>query len=69
NAFLSPLERIAPAVRETRARMAAMGHAAFLTGSGPTLYVPCHDENEANRCADSLRSALDATVIATRTGL
>jgi 4-diphosphocytidyl-2-C-methyl-D-erythritol kinase len=69
NAFMSPLERIAPAVREARARMAAMGHVAFLTGSGPTLYVPCHDENEAKRCADSLRSALDATVIATRTGL
>ena len=69
NTFLAPLERIAPAVREARARMAAMGHAAFLTGSGPTLYVPCHDESEANRCAASVRSALDAAVIATRTAL
>jgi 4-diphosphocytidyl-2-C-methyl-D-erythritol kinase len=67
NAFLSPLERIAPAVRETRARMAAMGHTAFLTGSGPTLYMMCHSEHAANRCADTLRSALDAAVIVTGT--
>lgn len=68
NAFLPPLQRIAPAVREMRARIAAMGHVAFLTGSGPTLYILCHDQNEANRCADSLRSALDAAVITTRIG-
>ncbi len=67
NAFLAPLEGIAPAVRETRARIAATGYTAFLTGSGPTLYITCPSENAANRCAEAVRSVLDAAVSVTHT--
>lgn len=65
NTFLPPLERIAPAVREAHEQIARMGQRAFLTGSGPTLYVLCQNEDEANQRADHLRSVLDARVVAT----
>lgn len=67
NTFLPPLERIAPVVRTTRARIAAMGQAAFLTGSGPTLYVVCASAAEAEERAGRYRTSLDATVLVTRT--
>lgn len=67
NVFLSPLERLAPIVRETRARIAALGQAAFLTGSGLTLYLLCEGEAVAERQAAQCRAALDATTIVTRT--
>lgn len=66
NAFLAPLERIAPSVAETRA---ALGSPAFLSGSGPTLYVVCKDEADARHHADRLRHLKDATVIVTRTAM
>lgn len=69
NTFLPPLEQIAPAVREAREQMAAIGHAAFLTGSGPTLYALFHNEHEATQYADHWRSALDAAVVVTRTAV
>ncbi len=69
NSFLSPLERIAPAVREARARIAALGHRAFLTGSGPTLFVPCESEADADCRARRYRASLDAAVIAARAGI
>lgn len=68
NTFLAPLEQIAPVVRETRATLAAMGYASFLSGSGPTLYVPCVRETAARQRADLIRQSVDATVIVTRTG-
>jgi len=67
NAFLPSLERIAPIVRTTRARIAAMGQAAFLTGSGPTLSVLCGSALEAEERAGQYRASLDATVIVTQT--
>ncbi len=66
NAFLPPLERIAPRVRETRAQIAAMGAQAFLSGSGPTLYILCEDETQAQRRADQYRASLDATILVAR---
>jgi 4-diphosphocytidyl-2-C-methyl-D-erythritol kinase len=67
NTFLAPLERLAPAVAEARRAMDAMGLPAFLSGSGPTLYMLCSDEAAAAMQAERLRAALDATVIVTRT--
>lgn len=69
NAFLRPLEQIAPAVRAAREQIAALGYTAFLTGSGPTLSLVCQTGNEAHQCADSLRSVPDAAVIVTQTGI
>lgn len=69
NTFLRPLEQIAPAVRATREGIAALGQAAFLTGSGPTLYMMCQTENEANQYAGFLGSALDAAAIVTQSGI
>lgn len=66
NTFLPPLESIAPAVREARERIARMGQRAFLTGSGPTLYVLCENEDEAERRADAYRASLDATIVVAR---
>jgi 4-diphosphocytidyl-2-C-methyl-D-erythritol kinase len=68
NAFLAPLERIAPAVAETRAAIGALGSPAFLSGSGPTLYVIYDTEEEARRDARQLRQQLDAIIRVTRTG-
>ncbi|MGI8856375.1 MAG: 4-(cytidine 5'-diphospho)-2-C-methyl-D-erythritol kinase [Thermomicrobiales bacterium] len=67
NTFLAPLERIAPAVAATRAAMGAHGVVACLSGSGPTLYVPCDSEAVAHMHADHFRRSLDATVIVART--
>ena len=67
NAFLGPLERLAPIVRETREAIASAGMAAFLSGSGPTLSIICADEDEAREHARSLRALLDALVIVART--
>jgi 4-diphosphocytidyl-2-C-methyl-D-erythritol kinase len=67
NTFLTPLERIAPAVAEARRAMAAMGMPAFLSGSGPTLYILCMNEADAIARAARLRAVPDATVIITRT--
>jgi 4-diphosphocytidyl-2-C-methyl-D-erythritol kinase len=67
NTFLAPLERIAPAVAVTRAAIESRGVAVFLSGSGPTLAVPCASEAEALWRADDLRRSLDATVLITRT--
>ncbi len=67
NTFLSPLECIAPAVRETREQIARIGQCAFLTGSGPTLYVLCKNEDEAEYRADAYRASLDATIVVART--
>jgi len=68
NVFLAPLERIAPIVRETRAQIAANGDAAFLTGSGPTLYVLTESESAAKCRAGQYLALLDATGIVTRIG-
>ncbi len=68
NTFLLPLERLAPPIREVRERIAALGQATFLTGSGPTLYVLCENEAQARRRAEHYRSVLDATINITRTG-
>ncbi|MHB8644569.1 MAG: 4-(cytidine 5'-diphospho)-2-C-methyl-D-erythritol kinase [Thermomicrobiales bacterium] len=65
NAFLAPLERLAPAVRKAREQIAATGHNAFLTGSGPTLYVVCGTESEAACRAGQYRAFVHATVIVT----
>ncbi len=67
NTFLTPLERLAPAVAEARHTMEALGMPAFLSGSGPTLYTLCADEADANARAERLRAALGAAVIVTRT--
>jgi 4-diphosphocytidyl-2-C-methyl-D-erythritol kinase len=67
NTFLAPLERIVPAVAAARAAIETRGVAAFLSGSGPTLAVPCAGEAEAHRHADGLHRSLDATVIVART--
>jgi 4-diphosphocytidyl-2-C-methyl-D-erythritol kinase len=67
NAFLAPLERIAPAAAAMRAAIEASGVTAFLSGSGPTLAVPFTSGAEAHRHAEGLRRLLDATVIVTRT--
>lgn len=67
NTFLAPLERIAPAVAEMRAAIDARGSPAFLSGSGPTLYLLGENEADAERRADRLRHMTDATVIVTRT--
>jgi 4-diphosphocytidyl-2-C-methyl-D-erythritol kinase len=66
NAFLAPLERLAPVVAETRHLMESLGAPAFLSGSGPTLYALRADLADATTCADRLRGALDATAIVTR---
>jgi len=68
NTFLSPLESIVPAVREASERITRMGQHAFLTGSGPTLYVLCENAHEAERQADAYRASLDATIVVARTG-
>jgi 4-diphosphocytidyl-2-C-methyl-D-erythritol kinase len=68
NTFLPPLERIAPAVREARARIAALGQDAFLTGSGPTLYALCESEAEAERRAGQYRALENAIIAVTRVG-
>jgi 4-diphosphocytidyl-2-C-methyl-D-erythritol kinase len=67
NAFLAPLERIAPAVAVVRVAIESRGVAAFLSGSGPTLVAPCASEDDAHRHADGLRRSLDAAVIVART--
>ncbi|MDQ2787660.1 MAG: 4-(cytidine 5'-diphospho)-2-C-methyl-D-erythritol kinase [Chloroflexota bacterium] len=67
NPFLPPLERIAPAVREAREQIARLGQRAFLTGSGPTLYVLCENEDETECRADAYRALLDAAIRVTRT--
>ncbi|MGI8690696.1 MAG: 4-(cytidine 5'-diphospho)-2-C-methyl-D-erythritol kinase [Thermomicrobiales bacterium] len=67
NTFLPPLECIVPAVRAARERIARIGQRAFLTGSGPTLYVLCENEDEAERRADAYRASVDATIVVTRT--
>ena len=67
NTFLAPLESIAPAVAATRAAIESRGVATFLSGSGPTLAVPCANEAEAHQHADDLRRSLDAMVLVTRT--
>ncbi len=67
NTFLPPLEQIAPAVQEARERIARMGQRAFLTGSGPTLYVLCESEDEAERRADVYRAILEAKIVVART--
>jgi 4-diphosphocytidyl-2-C-methyl-D-erythritol kinase len=67
NAFLAPLERIAPVVVAARAAIEARGVAAFLSGSGPTLYALCSSEADAHRHAGGLRRLLDAAVIVART--
>lgn len=67
NAFLPPLERIMPSVRTVREQIVAMGQAAFLTGSGPTLYILCENEDQAHRRAERYRSALAATILVART--
>jgi len=67
NAFLPPLERIAPSVRAVREHITAMGQSAFLTGSGPTLYILCDNEDQARRRVERYRSALDATIHIART--
>lgn len=67
NTFLPPLACIAPAVREARERIARMGQRAFLTGSGPTLYVLCENDDEAERRADAYRASLDATITVAHT--
>jgi 4-diphosphocytidyl-2-C-methyl-D-erythritol kinase len=67
NAFLAPLERIAPAVAATRAAIEARGITAFLSGSGPTLYALCASEDDAHRHADGMRRSLDTAVIVART--
>ncbi len=64
NAFLAPLERIAPVVAATRA---AIGDPVALSGSGPTLYMLHHREAEARQHATRLGQTLDATLIVTRT--
>lgn len=66
NTFLDPLERLAPIVREMREAIVSAGMAAFLSGSGPTLYIICAREDEARERARSLRALLDAPVIVTR---
>jgi len=67
NLFLPPLEQIAPTVREAREGIARIGQRAFLTGSGPTLYVLCENEDEAECRADAYRALLDATIVVART--
>lgn len=67
NTFLAPLERLAPAVAAARRAIEAEGAPAFLSGSGPTLYVLCPTEGEAERRAVRLRRLLDARIIVTRT--
>lgn len=67
NTFLAPLELIAPAVAAARRAIEELGMPTFLSGSGPTIYIPCHTEREAGRAAGRLRRRLDASVIVTRT--
>ena len=67
NAFLAPLERLAPVVRETREAIARIGAPVFLSGSGPTLAIPCTTEAEAATHAATFRAMLDATILVTRT--
>ncbi len=66
NAFLSPLERLAPVVSATRAAMAAAGLDAHLSGSGPALYALCKTDAEAERSAVALRGHVNAEIIVTR---
>lgn len=68
NTFLRPLQQIAPAVRATREGIAARGHAAFLTGSGPTLYVVCASESAADACAGQCLALPNITVLVTHVG-
>jgi len=67
NSFLAPLERLAPAVANTRVAMIAAGLHPALSGSGPTLYAPCATEADAIRAAALLRMQGDMTVLVTRT--
>lgn len=66
NSFLAPLERIAPIVTETRTVLAAQGYASFLSGSGPTLYLLCNSEADANNRAIRIDRMTDAMVTVTR---
>jgi 4-diphosphocytidyl-2-C-methyl-D-erythritol kinase len=48
-------ERVRPALRELRRRVADLGFPAVrMTGSGSTLFVACDSEADARRCADRL---------------
>ncbi len=67
NTFLPPLEQIAPAVAATRAAMAAVGARAFLSGSGPTLYALCRDEEETRARAARFAALPDVRAIPTHT--
>jgi 4-diphosphocytidyl-2-C-methyl-D-erythritol kinase len=69
NAFLTPLERIAPAVAEMRGAIDTLGSPAFLSGSGPALSILCADEADALRRADCLRQLVEATIVVTRTAV
>lgn len=66
NAFLAPLERLAPVVAAARAAMAAAGLTAHLSGSGPTLYALCESDAEAEEGGALLRGRVDAEMIVTR---
>jgi len=66
NSFLAPLERLAPAVANTRAAMIAAGLHPALSGSGPTLYAPCVTEADAARAAATVRVQEDAVALVTR---
>lgn len=65
NSFLTPLERLAPGVAETRRAMIAVGLSPALSGSGPTLYAICATEGEATSAGSHLRELVDARIIVT----
>lgn len=69
NAFLAPLEQLAPAVATTRSAMEAAGAPAFLSGSGPTLYALCTDEAGARTRAATFAQLPDVSVFVTRTAV
>jgi 4-diphosphocytidyl-2-C-methyl-D-erythritol kinase len=68
NTFLPPLEQVAPAVRATREGIAALGYTAFLSGSGPTLYVVCESESEAEICAGHCLALPNMSVVISHVG-